>query len=189
MQTSRIRTIIVAASALSAVFLASACSTVGYGSAESTAAQAPAAQTSQNAESTSSVTAQVANQPTLGRIVTDANGMTLYRFDKDTAKPPQSNCADACAKAWPPVLVTQKPVVQGIDPGLIGTVKRADGAEQLTLAGWPLYRFAKDTKAGDINGQGVQGTWFVAAPDGKKAKAPASATTSKTPASGYGSGY
>lgn len=57
----------------------------------------------------------------------------------------------------------------GTEASLIGEVTRADGTKQLTVAGWPMYRYAKDTAPGDANGQGVGGTWFAAAPDGKKA--------------------
>ncbi|WP_328946716.1 SCO0930 family lipoprotein [Streptomyces sp. NBC_00250] len=110
----------------------------------------------------------VRNDPKLGPLVTDAAGFTLYRFDKDTASPSSSACAGDCAKTWPPVPASvTKP--GGVDAARIGSVKRADGTEQLTIAGWPVYRFAKDTAPGQTNGQGVGGTWFAVTPDGKKA--------------------
>ncbi|MFD8145528.1 SCO0930 family lipoprotein [Streptomyces sp. NPDC059708] len=105
----------------------------------------------------------------LGQVLTDAAGFTLYRFDKDTAKPPASNCDGDCAKAWPAVPAGDASAAAGMDPALLGEVVRKDGGKQLTVAGWPVYRFAKDTKAGELNGQGVGGTWFAFAPDGKKA--------------------
>ncbi|MGQ0838879.1 hypothetical protein [Actinokineospora sp.] len=106
----------------------------------------------------------------LGTVVTDQDGRTLYRFDKDKAKPPTSTCVAECATAWPPALAGDTEVaVRGVDDSLIGTVERADGARQLTLDGWPLYRFAKDQAAGQAKGQGVGGTWFAATPEGKKA--------------------
>ncbi|GGM45484.1 hypothetical protein GCM10012275_15680 [Longimycelium tulufanense] len=104
----------------------------------------------------------------MGEAVADSEGFLLYRFDKDTAKPPKSNCAGECAKKWPPVLAQGKPTLEGVDPSLVGTVKRSDGTEQVTLAGWPLYRFAGDPKPGAWKGQGLQGVWFVVAPDGKR---------------------
>ncbi|MFE9095837.1 SCO0930 family lipoprotein [Streptomyces sp. NPDC007264] len=107
----------------------------------------------------------------LGKIVTDGTGLTLYRFDQDTAEPPKSTCDGDCAKAWPPVPAEGATVASGIDKSLLGEVTRADGTKQLTIAGWPMYRYAKDTKAGDANGQGVKGTWFATAPTGKKAGA------------------
>ncbi|MET9514652.1 SCO0930 family lipoprotein [Streptomyces sp. NPDC002994] len=105
----------------------------------------------------------------LGEVVTDSEGFTLYRFDKDTASPPKSNCEGDCAKAWPVVPAGDATAAPGTDASMLGEVARADGTKQLTIGGWPMYRFAKDTKPGDAKGQGVGGTWFASAPDGKKA--------------------
>lgn len=105
----------------------------------------------------------------LGKVVTDSAGFTLYRFDKDTAKPPKSNCDGDCAKAWPVVAADGATAAPGVDPSLLGELTREDGTKQLTIDGWPMYRYAKDSKAGDVNGQGVGGTWYASAPDGKKA--------------------
>ncbi|GHH53180.1 SCO0930 family lipoprotein [Streptomyces candidus] len=107
----------------------------------------------------------------LGKVVTDSAGMTLYRFDKDTAKPPTSNCGGDCAKTWPPVPAASVTAPPGTAPDLVGEVTRGDGRKQLTLGGWPMYRYAGDAAAGDAKGQGVGGTWFASAPDGKKAAA------------------
>ena len=108
----------------------------------------------------------------LGTIVTDAEGFTLYRFDKDTAKPtPSTTCVDACATKWPPVTVDPKGKLglEGVDKAAVGMLQRPDGTSQLTLGGWPVYRFAGDTEPGATAGQGVSGTWFAITPDGKKA--------------------
>jgi predicted lipoprotein with Yx(FWY)xxD motif len=111
----------------------------------------------------------VADVASVGQVLTDQNGMTLYRFDKDTAKPPKSNCDGDCAKAWPPMLATGDVQVQGVDKNLVGTVTRSDGTEQITVGGWALYRYAKDTKAGDATGQGVGGAWYASNAKGGKA--------------------
>ncbi|WP_371502229.1 SCO0930 family lipoprotein [Kitasatospora sp. NBC_00374] len=113
----------------------------------------------------------------LGSIVTDGQGFTLYRFDKDTAKPPASNCNGACATTWPPVLMDGTSAGAGVDPAKLGEVTRADGSRQLTVGGWPAYRYSQDTAPGDTKGQGVGGTWNALAPDGSKAKAADAATT------------
>ncbi|RJQ73068.1 hypothetical protein D5S17_25195 [Pseudonocardiaceae bacterium YIM PH 21723] len=124
----------------------------------------------------------------MGETVTDAEGFTLYRFDKDTPNPPKSNCNGACATTWPPVLSDGPPALNGIDAALVGTVIREDGKKQVTIGGWPVYRFAKDPKPGAWKGQGVMGTWFVVAPDGKKnlsclpPQAPAAAAPVPAPA-------
>ncbi|GAA1005269.1 MULTISPECIES: SCO0930 family lipoprotein [Streptomyces] len=112
---------------------------------------------------------KVSTNAELGKVLTDSAGMTLYRFDADTAEPPKSNCDGDCAKAWPPVPADDAAAGAGIDESLLGEVTRSDGTKQLTIGGWPAYRYAKDTKAGEINGQGVNGKWFALAPDGKKA--------------------
>ncbi|MFJ4621892.1 SCO0930 family lipoprotein [Streptomyces sp. NPDC088812] len=106
----------------------------------------------------------------LGKVLIDADGITLYRFDADTAEPPKSNCDGDCATTWPPVPADDATAGDGIDKSLLGEVTRSDGTKQLTVDGWPVYRYAKDTNAGDTNGQGVGGKWFALAPDGKKAK-------------------
>ncbi|MGM1063576.1 hypothetical protein, partial [Saccharothrix sp. Mg75] len=112
--------------------------------------------------------------PELGTVLTDGEGLTLYRFDRDTAKPSTATCDGPCAEKWPPALATSGDVeVQGVDRALVGTVDRADGTRQITVAGWPVYHFAEDTAPGQAGGQGVDGTWFVAAPDGRKALPPA----------------
>jgi predicted lipoprotein with Yx(FWY)xxD motif len=105
----------------------------------------------------------------LGKIVVDGNGRTVYVFDKDTADPSKSNCDGDCAAKWPPVMAgSGTPELDGVDASLVGTVTRSDGSKQLTLAGWPLYLFASDTKAGEAKGQAVGGVWWVVGPDGKK---------------------
>ncbi|MFE0427675.1 SCO0930 family lipoprotein, partial [Streptomyces sp. NPDC058953] len=124
----------------------------------------------------------------LGPVVTDSTGFTLYRFDNDTASPPKTTCEGDCAKAWPPVLAADAGAAEGMDPALLGAVARADGTRQLTLKGWPLYRFAKDTGPRQTNGQGVGGTWFAAAPDGDKAKAPTAGGGTGTGDTGAGTG-
>jgi predicted lipoprotein with Yx(FWY)xxD motif len=108
--------------------------------------------------------------PRMGAVIEDEGGWVLYRFDKDTAKPTSTSaCAGACAKVWLPALTNDgKPQLQGVNPKLVGTVTRADGTKQLTVAGWPLYRYVGDKKPGTWHGQNVNGTWFVIKPTGTK---------------------
>jgi predicted lipoprotein with Yx(FWY)xxD motif len=157
--------VVVAAAGLLAL---SGCSAKTGAAQENTA---PAVQ--QPAADSASPKLAVAQVGSLGSVVTDQNGRTLYRFDMDKAKPPVSNCNDDCAVAWPPVLVTDLSEVQlsNVNKSLVGTVDRKDGGKQLTLGGWALYRYLDDKKAGDAKGQGIGGTWFAATPEGKKAAA------------------
>ena len=107
----------------------------------------------------------------VGTIVADAGGFTLYRFDKDSAKPPATTCVADCATKWPPVVVDPKGrlALEGVDRSAVGLVQRPDGTSQLTLGGWPVYRFAGDANPGATEGQGVGGTWYAVTPEGKKA--------------------
>ncbi|MFE3172910.1 hypothetical protein ACFXPA_01110 [Amycolatopsis sp. NPDC059090] len=125
----------------------------------------------------------------LNPIVHDGAGFTLYRFDKDTTHPPVSHCSDACAATWPPVLVQtgSRIFVDGVPTSVIGIVTRADGRHQVTIGGWPVYRFSKDTAAGQTNGEGVGSTWFAVSPTGGKIAptenaAPPAAAPSSAPA-------
>lgn len=105
-----------------------------------------------------------------GEIVVDGKGMSVYFFTKDVKDSGTSACTDACLAAWPPVTTTaDMPKVEGVT-GTVGTITTPDGAKQVTLNGLPLYYFAKDAKAGDILGQGVNDVWYLADPSGEMIK-------------------
>ncbi|MGW2255996.1 hypothetical protein ACWCXH_38515 [Kitasatospora sp. NPDC001660] len=168
----------------------------GYGKNAPSTAAAPVATASAPAAGDSAGVRVVAvKSAALGPIVTDSAGRTLYRFDKDTAKPSASTCTDACATKWPPLTAQDSVQVTGVDSALVGSVTRPDGTKQVTLNGWPLYRFAGDTAAGQTNGQGVGGTWFASTPEGKKAPGTPAQAPAQTPsqapssAASQGSGY
>ena len=111
----------------------------------------------------------VAQNATLGKILVDDKGRTLYAFAKDTKD--TSTCYDKCEAAWWPLLQTDKPTLgDGVDASMVGTTQRKDGSTQVTYNGMPLYYFFKDQAAGDTNGQGVANVWYVVAPDGKTVK-------------------
>jgi predicted lipoprotein with Yx(FWY)xxD motif len=116
------------------------------------------------------VLAKVVDTPRFGQILVDAQGMTVYRYDKDTSNPPKSNCEGKCIVKWPPIKFVPGASIQGISPGLIGKVVRTDGSEQLTIAGWPAYRFWNDKVPGDVKGQGVGKTWWAVTAEGKRAR-------------------
>jgi predicted lipoprotein with Yx(FWY)xxD motif len=122
----------------------------------------------------------------LGPVVVDAHGRTVYVFDKDTPGSGTSACTAACIAKWPPVEASSgKPTVSGVT-GQVGTIKRDDGTEQVTLAGMPLYLYSGDTHAGDVTGQAVGGVWWAVSADGKKITAAAGSSSSASPsANGY----
>jgi predicted lipoprotein with Yx(FWY)xxD motif len=103
----------------------------------------------------------------LGQIVVDDAGVTLYGFTPDEGGTP--TCYDQCAENWPPLLADDPAAVTvgaGLDQSLLTSVDRTDGSTQLVYGGWPLYYFAADAAAGDTNGQGVGEKWFVVASSG-----------------------
>jgi predicted lipoprotein with Yx(FWY)xxD motif len=114
----------------------------------------------------------------LGRILVDSRGRTLYLFEKD--RNGKSACAGQCAAFWPPLIASGKPRAAGTaKASLVGTTKRADGRLQVTYNHHPLYTFVKDTKKGQTNGEGVNGFgagWDVVSPAGAKIEKPASST-------------
>lgn len=106
-----------------------------------------------------------------GSIVVDAKGMSLYFFTKDTKDSGTSACTGSCLVQWPPLTTTSgSPAGEGVT-GKLGTISTPDGKKQVTLNGMPLYYFAKDTKPGDILGQGVGGVWYLSDPSGAVIKA------------------
>ena len=109
------------------------------------------------------------DQSSLGSILTDQDGRTLYAFFND--KNGTSNCADQCVATWP-ALVSRQAVAAdaGIDHKLLSQTTRAEGTVQATYGNWPLYYYVGDQGPGDIDGQGVDGVWFVIGTDGKLIK-------------------
>ena len=121
----------------------------------------------------------------LGRVLVDSRGRTLYLFGKD--RNGKSACSGQCASFWPPLLTSTKPVAgTGAKASLIGTTKRADGRLQVTYNHHPLYTFAKDKKAGQTTGEGVNAlgaVWDVLSPAGAKIE------KTSAPPPGGGGGY
>ncbi len=89
-------------------------------------------------------------------VLTDANGMTLYTFDKDSAG--VTNCYDKCAANWPPLFAAADAKPEGD----FTLVDRTDGSKMWAYKGWPLYLWVKDTKPGDTTGDMVGEVWHTA---------------------------
>jgi predicted lipoprotein with Yx(FWY)xxD motif len=95
---------------------------------------------------------------TKGTVLAGENDMTLYTFRKDAKG--VSNCEDKCAANWPPLMAA----ADAKDEGAYSVVTRKDGSKQWAKDGMPLYFWIKDTKAGDVTGDGVNGVWDLAKP-------------------------
>jgi predicted lipoprotein with Yx(FWY)xxD motif len=126
--------------------------------------EAPGTTTGGTAPAAGDATVMTADSE-LGTILVDGEGRTLYVFTPDAQGP--STCEADCLAAWP-ALAGPAAAGEGADAALLGTATRADdGTEQVTYNGWPLYYFAQDAAAGDVNGQGVGDVWFVLDPAGE----------------------
>ncbi|MCO6185718.1 hypothetical protein [Rhizobium sp. L1K21] len=103
-------------------------------------------------------------QPTItvktdkGDVLAGENEMTLYTFKND--QPGVTNCYDACAQNWPPLIAEDGAKAEGA----YTLVERKDGSKQWAKDGMPLYFWVKDEKKGDTTGDGVKGVWDVARP-------------------------
>lgn len=155
----------------------------GNGSATAASASAKPATTPSGKAATVGVDAN----NTLGRILVDSRGRTLYLFEADSGM--SSACTGACVGDWMPLRANGKPVAgSGITASKLGTIARSDGKPQVTYAGHPLYRFSGDQRAGDVNGEGVDefgAPWYALSPGGMRVL---SASGTSTPGQG-GNGY
>ena len=106
----------------------------------------------------------------LGKVLVDSRGRTLYLFEAD--KGTMSTCSGACASVWPPVTTTGKATGgAGVRASELGTTKRADGTTEVTYNGHPLYAYAGDTAPGQTNGQGIDqfgAEWYALSAAGTK---------------------
>jgi predicted lipoprotein with Yx(FWY)xxD motif len=130
---------------------------------EGSGAATPAAPATTAAQEASGATVAVASS-SLGQILVDAEGRTLYAFTKD--KGDQSACSGECATSWP-ALTGPATAGTGAQAALLSTSTQANGTSQVTYDGRPLYHFAGDAKPGDTNGQAVGNVWFVLTANGE----------------------
>ena len=105
----------------------------------------------------------------VGKVIVAANGRTLYLFTADKSR--KSACYGQCASYWPPLIAPKPTAGAGLKTSLLGSTTRRGGKLQVTYDGHPLYFFAEDKKAGDVNGQGFVhfgGAWWVVSAAGEK---------------------
>jgi predicted lipoprotein with Yx(FWY)xxD motif len=105
---------------------------------------------------------EIKSKEGIGKYLTDEKGMTLYLFKKDS--PDKSACVGPCVEKWPLFSVQDIKPPADIKSGDFKQITRDDGKKQTTYKGQPLYYFFKDSKAGDVNGQGVNNVWYVVTP-------------------------
>ncbi len=107
------------------------------------------------------LTVNIKDSTTMGKILTNSSGRTLYRADFDSMG--MSNCTGSCTQDWPPLLFPQGDPKgpEGIG-GELKTFNRTDGGRQVMYNDSPLYYYAADTQPGDTKGEGMAGVWHVA---------------------------
>jgi predicted lipoprotein with Yx(FWY)xxD motif len=156
---------------LAAVALAACSGTAASPSVAAPATPPPVAATPAPDESSpaaGSATVMVADS-TLGKILVDGEGRTLYLFTPDEAGTP--TCYEECAAAWPALLAEGDITVgAGLDDSNFTTATRTDGGDQVKVGNWPLYHFASDAAPGDTKGQGLFDKWYVVSPSGEAIK-------------------
>jgi predicted lipoprotein with Yx(FWY)xxD motif len=127
----------------------------------------------------------VANVGTLGRILVDGKGMTLYLYSRDVKG--TSNCYDACETRWPILRPGADGKATGAPDinGTLGVITRKDNTLQVTYNDIPLYYWFQDEKAGDAKGQASGGVWWIL-PPGLNQITPAVAQASPSPSPAAG---
>jgi len=123
------------------------------------------------------------SKTSLGTILVDPRGRTLYLFEKDGKD--VSACNTACLRYWPAFTSRTVPrAAAGVQQSLLRLAKPQHGLRQVTYAGHPLYTFIGDKQPGQTTGEGLNnfgGGWDVLAADGRKIE--------KSHSSGSGYGY
>ena len=143
--------------AIAASLLIAACGSSSSSSTTSSAASTqPAAQTTSSPSS--AVVVKTASN-SLGTILVDSQGMTLYHLSGEQNG--KFICtSSACVGIWHPLIAPSSGTPSG-EVGSLGTVKRPEGTVQVTYKGTPLYTFTGDQQSGETKGQGIKdvGTW------------------------------
>jgi predicted lipoprotein with Yx(FWY)xxD motif len=126
----------------------------------------------------------------LGTILVDARGRTLYLFEKDRGG--MSACTSACVQYWPALTSRATPRAgSGVHQAMLRVVRQQNGVRQVTYAGHPLYTFVGDKSAGQTSGEGLTNfgaAWYAIAASGRKVEESQSNSGSSSSSGGYGSG-
>lgn len=151
--------------------LIAACSGAGQTTGPTNAATQAAPSTGATASPAASaggaeIEVELGNNDNLGQFLVGEDGKTLYLFTPDSAT--KSVCNAECAAAWPPLTLEDGETVTGGEgvTGTFTTITRDDGTKQAAYNGHPLYYYAGDKAAGDVNGQGLNSKWYVVGADG-----------------------
>jgi predicted lipoprotein with Yx(FWY)xxD motif len=111
--------------------------------------------------STASTVALKTETTGAGTILASPRGLTLYYYAEDKRGSGRSVCTGSCAAAWPPLIAPVRAPAGVRLPGPLGVITRPDGTRQVTINGYPIYRYADDTAPGQAAGNGIEGSWHV----------------------------
>jgi predicted lipoprotein with Yx(FWY)xxD motif len=110
----------------------------------------------------------------LGKILVNARGRTLYAFTKDAKNRDRCMSTPGCTSTWPVVTTKGKPRAgAGVKGSMLGSITLSDGSHQVTYGGRPLYTYAADSSAGETDYVGASqfgGTWLAVNAAGKTVK-------------------
>ena len=171
--------------AVAASLLLAACGSSSSSNTTSSAASTQSAAQTSNSSSSSVVVVKTASN-SLGTILVDSQGMTLYHLSGEVNG--KFICtSSACVGVWHPLIAPSSGAPSG-EGVTLGTVKRPEGTVQVTYKGTPLYTFTGDQQPGETKGQGIKdvGTWSVVTTS--STSTPAASTSSSSESSG-GYGY
>lgn len=155
------------ASAKPAASAAASAKPAASGAAASGAAGSAAAKPAPSLKPATTVAVLKVGDSSLGKILTDEKGKTLYSFDLESspASKDATKCVTACLGPWPPLLTSDVPTAPAGVTGKLGVVTRTDfNVKQVTYNDMPLYFFVQDQAVGDVKGQnskGFNGNWQV----------------------------
>lgn len=169
------------------------------GGSTATSTSNPMASSGSGASQTKTTTLTI-RKTSIGYVLTNAQGDTLYWYSNDKKDSGSSTCTGSCLQTWP--AVTGKPVAAaGIKlNGVLGTITRPGGIVQVTYNGYPLYTYASDNVPGGTEGNGIDGVWHVitgkvltssvpSSSSGSSSSGSSSTPTSTSSSSSYGYGY
>jgi predicted lipoprotein with Yx(FWY)xxD motif len=169
MQKHRLVALAIGLSAILAACSSSGASTAPSAAAPSAAPSAAPAASASAPAAAAGTTIALADS-SLGKILVDGKGMTLYMFTPDDGQA-ASTCATGCIDKWPALIADSPTAGAGLDASKLSTVARADGSgNQVKYGDYFLYTFANDKAAGDVNGQGAGTKWYVVGADAEPIK-------------------
>jgi predicted lipoprotein with Yx(FWY)xxD motif len=173
------KTPVLMALAAAPLFLVSAC-----GSSSSTTASPPSGGTTPS----SSANGLHVATTSLGKVLVDANGHTVYTLSADSAG--KSTCSSSCLQYWPAVAPSK---AASTVTATVASTSTTGGSKIATVAGWPVYTFIQDQNPGDVNGEGMNafgGIWYAVSPSGQPVKSAGGGapSASGSSASTYGGG-